>query len=123
MHGKANRLHKQLTEFADQSQEIHIRMSEVRHKAIKLQAEADTCHKNYCQKKDELKSIYEKQVRVEENIESIRKKLDEEEEKEREKRLQETKEKVRQKAREKFNQGKKLSLAEFKLIAEEDEIP
>lgn len=119
----ADRLHEQLTEFADQSQEIHNRMTEIRTKTSKLQVEADGHHKNYCQKRAELKDVYEKQATIKENIESLRKKLAEEEEKERETRLQQTKKKVRQKAREKLNQGKKLSLAEFKLLAEEDEVP
>lgn len=139
---QADALHKELSDLAKKSQELHESMIAKIAEAKKAKEEADTLHKGFIENKEKIKTILvdiavltgqmlglqntvreqNKELREKEN--AIRLKEKEQLTMQRNKKLLDDKvlkEKLGAQAKEKLNKGEKLSWNEFQLLASDDE--
>lgn len=117
---KARLSHTQLSELAYQSQELHNKMLEIISKIKMLQIKADNYHQTFLQSKEKSIKVQDECIAVEKEINALKKELTESEKEERILRQKETQRKLKSEALKKLKQGEKLTLKEFKLLAEEE---
>jgi len=116
---KAALFHAQLSELAQQSQELHRRMASNMERKKALQAEADRHHQHLLETRLAAQKVHEGCVEVREQIEILRKGLVEGQEKRRKLQQEEIRRRLKAKASEKLKQGEKLTFEEFKLLTED----
>jgi uncharacterized coiled-coil DUF342 family protein len=131
---QADAVHKELTDLAKTSQEIHSKVVE-KANAVKIcRAQADSAHQSFVKTKEELTPLYEKITELSMKLQgldaSIRQEFKarniatEQAVKERQQELKEKeqaiKEKLEAEAKEKMQKGEKLSWDEFKLLMGDD---
>ncbi len=139
---QADKFHKELSEMAKKSQELHESMIAKIAEAKKAKEEADTLHKGFIENKEKIKALLvdiavltgqmlglqntvrEQNKEIREKEMTIRQKEKEQMAVQRNKKLldqQVLKEKLGAQAKEKLNKGEKLSWNEFQLLASDDE--
>lgn len=118
---KANLFHKNLEELANQSQELHKTMIENLNKAQNLRSEADKYHQEFLQNKQKSRILHQECIELEKRVEALKKCLAETERKRKKEQQEKVRERLREEAVEKLGKGRKLSLDEFKLLAEDEE--
>jgi len=107
----AKNCHTQLLEIAEQSQELHKEMLETLNEATPLQDEADKAHKRLLEAKQKAGSLHQQ-------IELIREEIDRIEEKNKARHELALRQELEERALEKLKRGEKLTLDEFKALAE-----
>ena len=120
MNKKADQLHKSLEEKANQSQELHEIMIENLENIKDLQSEADGYHKEFLQNKEKSWKLHQEVIEVINQIRSLKKDLLEITDQKKKKQQEEKREKLKKETLEKLEKGRKLSLDEFKILAEEE---
>jgi uncharacterized coiled-coil DUF342 family protein len=116
----AAQIHAQLSELAQQSQELHKRMMLNAERKEGLQAAADQHHQDSLDSRLAAQQVNEACARVGEQIGTLEKEIVEDQETKRKLRQEELRKKLRAKASEKLKQGEKLTFAEFKLLTEDE---
>jgi len=108
--------HEKLSELAEQSQAFH----EMRIKALNqirtIKVEADVAHQKYVWTKEQ--DLRQKYVELSRQIEALEHKLRQAEEEKRAERQTELLKELEDRAKEKLKRGEKLTLEEFKILAE-----
>ena len=107
----AKNCHTQLLELAEQSQELHKEMLETLNEATPLQDEADKAHKRLLEAKQKAGSLHQQ-------IELIREEIDRIDEKNKARHEVDLRQELEERALEKLKRGEKLTLDEFKALAE-----
>lgn len=110
--------HKQLSEFAEQSQSFHENMLEILNKIQAFQSEADSAHQKHVQMKQEVKDFNKKHIKLSHQITTLKQKLHQVEEEKQNKRKLEISKDLEETALDKFRRGEKLTWEEFKILAE-----
>lgn len=139
---QADKFHKELSEMAKKSQELHESMIVKIAEAKKAKDEADMLHKGFIENKEKIKALLvdiavltgqmlglqntvrEQNKEIREKEMTVRQKEKEQMAVQRNKKLldqQVLKEKLGAQAKEKLNKGEKLSWNEFQLLANDDE--
>lgn len=139
---QADTFHKELSEMAKKSQELHEKMIAKIAEAKKAKEEADTLHKGFIENKEKIKALLvdiavqtgqmlglqntvrEQNKELHEKEMAVRVKEKEQMSVQRNKKLlndKVLKEKLGAQAKEKLNKGEKLSWNEFQLLASDDE--
>ncbi|MGD0644036.1 MAG: hypothetical protein ABSA75_03930 [Candidatus Bathyarchaeia archaeon] len=123
LEAQADALHKELTDLAQKSQELHSNMIEKVKTVKTTKAEADSLHQAYIKTKEQIVPLYVKIAELTGQLRSLSASMKEEAKvrkmatqhaiKEKE---QEVKEKLEAEARDKLKRGEKLSWNEFQLI-------
>ncbi|UCC33960.1 MAG: hypothetical protein JSW53_02875 [Candidatus Bathyarchaeota archaeon] len=108
---KAKTCHKELVEMAERSQGLHKEMSEALNEADTLQSEADALHQNLLTTEKEAQDFYQQAQLIREELHGMEEEAKARQEVELRGRLEKS-------ALEKLKQGKKLTLEEFKILAE-----
>lgn len=121
MNEEADLFHKSLKELADQSQELHGIMIENLNKAQNLQSEADEYHQEFLQSKQKPRKLHQECIEFEKRVEALKECLAETERKRKKEQQEKVRERLREEAVKKLEKGRKLSLDEFKLLAEDEE--
>jgi uncharacterized coiled-coil DUF342 family protein len=115
---KSRLCHENLTEMAQESQEIHGKMLEKIEELKKIETEADSFHKLFVQTKERTKPLQENTLEISKKLKQMRDEIREEAEKEKKKSEEALREKLEKQAREKMRRGEKLTWEEFQLLAE-----
>ena len=121
MNEEADLFHNSLKELADQSQELHGIMIENLNKAQNLQSEADEYHQEFLQSKQKSRKLHQECIEFEKGVEALKECLAETERKRKKEQQEKVRERLREEAVKKLGKGRKLSLDEFKLLAEDEE--
>jgi uncharacterized coiled-coil DUF342 family protein len=131
---EADVFHKELTDLAKKSQEIHMVMIE-KVNAVKIsRAQADSLHQSYLKTKEELPPLYEKITELSMQLRGLdaslreetkaRKNAHEQAARENQQAIKEKEQSIKQKleaeAKDKLQKGEKLSWNEFQLVMGED---
>ena len=103
--------HTQLTELADQGQQLHKEMLETLNEAAPLQDEADKAHKRFLEAKQKAERLHQQIDIIGEKIHCI-------EEKDKVRHELDLRKELEERALEKLKRGEKLTLDEFKALAE-----
>lgn len=111
--------HAQLSELAQQSQELHRRMAANMERKKALQAEADRCHQRLLDTRLAAQEAHEGCVEIREQAETLRRDLVAGQEMRKKLQQEEIRRKLKAKASEKLKQGEKLTFEEFKLLTED----
>jgi phosphoserine phosphatase len=112
------RRHQQLTDNAQESQQIHRRMLEKIEQSKKLKADADNMHKQFVEVKERTKPLQEEIAVIANQLRLLKGEIQQEEQKERQRGQEALRETLEKQAREKLKRGEKLSWEEFQLLAE-----
>jgi phosphoserine phosphatase len=113
---------EKIVELAALSQKSHLKMLEYYEKMKELKAEADKMHKKYLESREKAQVFQSRYKEVLNQILSIKRAVQEREEKERIKKLAELKALLEKNALEKLKRGDKLTFEEFKILAEQGKI-
>jgi uncharacterized coiled-coil DUF342 family protein len=116
----AESAHQELTKMAERSQYIHAKMIGKITESKKIKDEADSLHSAYVQAKEQTKPLHEEFKRLLENRKKLQDAMREEDKRRKKKTEKILKEKLEIQARKKLQRGEKLSLDEFKLLAEDE---
>ena len=117
---KAGIAHKELTELAERSQNIHAKMIAKIAESKDIKAEADGFHKVYIQTKEQARSLLEEIKKVKEQRKKLQVCIREKEAKSKKRLERALKKKLGSQAKDKVQRGEKLSWNEFKLLTDED---
>jgi uncharacterized coiled-coil DUF342 family protein len=112
--------HQELTDTAQESQEIHANMLAKIGEARDIKGEADRMHCAYLQAKDQAKPLNAEVKRLIEQIRKLQDAMRVEDERKKKTAEQALKEKLGSQARDKLQRGEKLCWDEFQLLAEDD---
>jgi uncharacterized coiled-coil DUF342 family protein len=118
---QADAYHKELTELALKSQELHAIMMEKLNATKIKRKEADSLHQSFIKLKEQNAPMYEKIRELTEQLKSLRASLKEEDKAKRIVAEQAIKEKLGSQAREKLQKGEKLNWDEFQLLMGDNE--
>jgi uncharacterized coiled-coil DUF342 family protein len=118
---QADAYHKELTELAQKSQELHAILMEKLNAAKIKRKEADSLHQSFIKLKEQNAPIYEKIRELTEQLKSLRASAKEEDKAKRIVAEQAIKEKLGSQAREKLQKGEKLNWDEFQLLMSDNE--
>jgi uncharacterized coiled-coil DUF342 family protein len=110
--------HRQLTDDAHRSQEIHQKMLEKMEQSGRLKTDADGMHKQFLEAKEKARPLQEEISRVANELRLLKDEIIQEERKERQQDQEALRETLEKQAREKLKRGEKLSWEEFQLVAE-----
>jgi uncharacterized coiled-coil DUF342 family protein len=121
MNAKGDVFHEKLTATAQKSQDTHQRMVSKIEESKALKTEADNLHQTFLQARERTKPIQEEIAKILDQLKLLKGEIHSEKEQERKKKEETLREKLEAEAREKVKRGDKLTLAEFKLIAGNDE--
>jgi uncharacterized coiled-coil DUF342 family protein len=110
--------HQKLTEYAKESQAIHVKMNEKVGESKKLKAEADSMHRQYLEAREKSKPLQDEINSLSNHIRELRAEIQDQEEKEKKQDQDMLRETLEKHAREKLKRGEKLSWEEFQLLAE-----
>ncbi len=110
--------HEKLTTLAGKSQELHEKMLVKIKEANKVKAEADSLHQTYLVTKEKLKVLYSEMREVLAQMNRLRDKMREGEEKKRKDNEVAIRSALEEQAKEKLRRGEKLSWEEFQLLGE-----
>lgn len=119
---KAETYHEKLLTLAEQSQTHHEKMIESLNKIHDFQAEADHLHQIYVQTRNETRFYRQKQGEISHKIKNLKQKLHRAEEERQTRRRLEIHKALKDKALKKFRRGEKLTLDEFKILAEQGDL-
>ncbi len=114
--GQADAYHKELTELAQKSQDLHARMMEKLNSTKVKRAEANSLHQAFIKLKEANAPIYEKIRELTEQLKGLRASAKEEDKAKRVVAEQAIKEKLGAQAREKLERGEELSWDEFQVM-------
>lgn len=117
---KADAFHKELTENAKKSQELHAKMQAKFTEMSKIRDEATNLHVMYLLAKEQIQPLHEQIVRLMEQKRKLQDAVRDENEKQKKTTNQEIKEKLGSQARDKLQRGEKLNWQEFQLTAGDD---
>lgn len=117
---KADLTHEKLIQRAQESQEIHSKMMAQISKIKEVKAEANSMHDAYIQAREKVKPLNDEIKKLSEERKKLQDKQREENEKRKKNIEKALKEKLETQARNKLNRGEKLSLEEFKLLANQE---
>jgi uncharacterized coiled-coil DUF342 family protein len=117
---QADALHKELTELAKKSQELHSDMIEKINTMKNSKAEADSLHHAYIETKKQLAALYEKIQELAEQLKNFKVIIKEEDKAKKIAIEQAIKEKLETEAKNKLKRGEKLSWNEFQLVMNDD---
>jgi uncharacterized coiled-coil DUF342 family protein len=118
LESEAKLCHEKLSELAEQSQAFHIMRIKALNQIRALKVEADIAHQKYVWIKEQAQDLRQKYLELSRQIESLEQKLRQAEEEKRAERQTELLKELEDKAREKLKHGEKLTLEEFKVLAE-----
>jgi uncharacterized coiled-coil DUF342 family protein len=117
----ADAVHKELTEIAGKSQEIHARMVAKIAESNDIKTKADGLHSNYIQAKEQIRPIREEIKKLAEKKRKLQATMREEDAERKKSANRVLRERLGSQAKEKLQRGEKLSLDEFKLLADDDQ--
>ncbi len=117
---KADVFHKELTENAKKSQELHAKMQIEFNEMAKIRDEATNLHVQYLLAKEQIKPLHDQITRLMEQRRTLQETARGEFEKSKKNKEQEIKEKLGSQARDKLQRGEKLNWQEFQLMAGSD---
>ncbi|UCD72511.1 MAG: hypothetical protein JSW01_03380 [Candidatus Bathyarchaeota archaeon] len=120
-----DKYHKELSEFAKNSQECHEKMTSSLSKADQLSKEAKDAHQNFVKIKKEADGFHKSYSTLIAQIREIERQIQEIDEnvhREQIMKALKSREKVSQKAQQKLETGEKLTFDEFKILIERGEI-
>jgi uncharacterized coiled-coil DUF342 family protein len=117
---QADVLHKELTDLATKSQELHSKMMEKVNSVKINKGEADSLHQAYIKTKEQSAPLYEKIRELTEKLKSLKASVKEEDKVKKMATEQAIKEKLGAEARDKLQRGEKLSWNEFQLVMGDD---
>jgi phosphoserine phosphatase len=110
--------HEKLSELAEQSQAFHEKRIKALDQIRTIKVEADVAHQKYVWMKEQVQEISQKYVELSRQIESLEQKLRQAEGEKKAERQTELLKDLEDRAREKLKRGEKLTLEEFKILAE-----
>ena len=113
---KADAFHKELTENAQKSQELHAKMQLKFAEMGKIRDDATDLHVQYLLAKEKLNLLHDQITRLMEQARRLQETVREETEKSKKSKEQEIKEKLGSQARDKLQRGEKLNWQEFQLM-------
>jgi len=113
---KADAFHKELTENAQKSQELHAKMQLKFAEMGKIRDDATDLHVQYLLAKEKLNLLHDQVTRLMEQGRRLQETVREETEKSKKSKEQEIKEKLGSQARDKLQRGEKLNWQEFQLM-------
>jgi uncharacterized coiled-coil DUF342 family protein len=116
----ADAAHRELTETAQKSQEIHAKMTAKIDESKGIKGEADSLHGAYIQAKEQARPLHEEIKKLTEQRKKLQDAVREEDEKIKKNAKKALKEKLESQARDKLQRGEKLSWDEFKLLADDE---
>ncbi len=114
---KADAFHKELTENAKKSQELHAKMQIKFNEMAKVRDDATNLHVQYLLAKEQIKPLHDQITRLMEHRRTLQETARDEFEKSKKNKDQEIKEKLGSQARDKLQRGEKLNWQEFQLMA------
>jgi uncharacterized coiled-coil DUF342 family protein len=117
---KKDARHKELTDTAQRSQEIHTTMLAKISESKNIKSEADGFHSVYLQAREKARPLNAEIKKLVEQRAKLQKAIREEDERKKKIAEHALKEKLGSQAREKLQRGEKLSWDEFQLLAEDD---
>lgn len=117
----ADAAHHELTKIAEKSQDIHVKMVSKIAESEDIKAEADGLHSNYIQAKEQIRPMREEIGKLAEQKRKLQSAIREEDAEKKKSVDQALRERLCSEAKEKLQRGEKLSLDEFKLIADDDQ--
>jgi uncharacterized coiled-coil DUF342 family protein len=117
----ADAAHQELTEIAGKSQDIHAKMVAKMAESKDIKAEADSLHSNYIQAREQIRPIRDEIKKLTEKRRKLQATIREEDAGRKKSVNQALRERLGSQAKEKLQRGEKLSLAEFKLLADDDQ--
>lgn len=117
---QAAALHKELTDLAKKSQELHSKMMEKTDSLKTTRTEADNLHQAYIESKKQLAALYKKIRELTKQLENLKISIREEDKAKKAAIEQTIREKLEAEAKNKLKRGEKLSWSEFQLIMSED---
>jgi uncharacterized coiled-coil DUF342 family protein len=115
---QSEQYHKELTENAQKSQDLHKKMFEKIEESKKSRAEADALHKQFVEAREKTRPIQDDIVKISNQTRQLKGELQEEEQKERKESESAIRETLEKRAIEKMKRGEKLSWEEFQILAE-----
>jgi len=113
---QADAFHKELTEHAKRSQELHAKMQLKFAELSKMRDEATNLHVQYLLAKEQIKPLHDQLSQLVEQRKMLQDALREEFERTKKTKEQEIKDKLGSQAREKLQRGEKLDWQEFQLM-------
>ena len=113
---QADVLHKELTDLATKSQELHSNMMEKVNSVKINKGEADSLHQAYIKTKEQIAPLYEKIRELTEQLKNLKASVKEKDKVKKMATEQAIKEKLGTEARDKLQRGEKLSWNEFQLV-------
>ena len=116
----ADAAHKELTDIAERSQDIHAKMMAKISESKEVKAESDSLHGAYVQAREQIRPLREEIKKLTEQKRKLQADLREEDVKRKKSVEQELKEKIGSQAKDKLARGEKLSWDEFRLLADDD---
>ncbi len=117
---KADAAHQELTEIAEQSQNIHTQLIAKIDESKKIKAEADGLHSAYIQAREQVRPLREEIKKLTEQKRKLQADAREEDAKRKKGVEQALKEKIGSQAKDKLERGEKVSWDEFALLADDD---
>lgn len=117
---KAKSHHQKLSELAEQSQKLHEQRLEILSQIQNLRDEADNAHQKYVKTSQKSDGPYQRYIELLQEINDLKQKQRRVEEAKQAERQKKLLEEARKKALEKIKRGEKLTLEEFKLLAERE---
>ncbi len=112
--------HQELSEMAERSQDLHVKMTSKIAKSKMIKTEADSLHRAYIQEIEQVRTIRDEIRKLAEQQRKLQVAMREEEEEKKEKVEQALRKKLGSRAKDKLQRGEKLSWDEFKLLENED---
>lgn len=116
LEAKAKLHHEKLSKLAEQSQKFHETRLEVLKRIGDFKVEADIAHQKYVWTKQQAKDLRRKYVKILHQIEALKQKLRQAEEKKQAERQLELRKELEERALKKLRRGEKLTLEEFLTI-------
>ena len=113
---QADAWHKELTDLATKSQELHSNMMEKVNSVKINKGEADSLHQAYIKTKEQIAPLYEKIRELTEQLKNLKASVKEKDKVKKMATEQAIKEKLGTEARDKLQRGEKLSWNEFQLV-------
>ena len=113
---QADAFHKELTDMAKKSQELHANMIEKINTLKTNKTEADSLHQAYVKTKEQTAPLYEQIRQLTEQMKDLKVSIKEDDKAKRMVTEQAIKEKLGSEARDKLQRGEKLSWNEFQLV-------
>jgi uncharacterized coiled-coil DUF342 family protein len=116
----AEAAHKELTDIAERSQDIHVKMMGKIEESKEVKAEADSLHGAYVQVREQVRPLREEIKRLMEQKRKLQASVREEDAKRKKSAEQELKEKLGSQAKDKLARGEKVSWDEFRMLADDE---